>query len=308
MPVDQKQFLQLIGEWGYDPEALLHKMEELAETANNISDMVGETTYLDIAATCVYALTNDAQKAISLEDIKRPSTGKRAFGGLKARLVSKVLRSALLESSEITMDNYSETVLSRIYDKTSKFTTLEEAVIYLRQSVFKSLAGVTLKYILDVADAVGKSVMELMTCMALAKYQKEAGMATEYYFNPLAARAFDSITEKLVKHKVAMLELPSFINSEFSELTQVITHMFYDGLADRIDALNVKIINAPDMKPHEMAAFRSNYSYAMAVFLIGIAVGYFDYNDYADLMASRKLLQDVVSVEDVEHIERLRNN
>lgn len=313
MKIKQEQFMQLFGEWdgGYTPSQVESKVESMHEIAKKCGDRIGMITCEQLLAACYYAETGDSihsvTKRLPIKDGKSDIKDNGISFNVIKDMVNKI-GPTKPEPLELSLEEYCDGVLEAAYVILCKYTDLQPAITYLRQYVFSCISPIALSEIEKVASIIGESVLKTMVNMALAEYEKNSGAATEYMLDKVAINSFDRITRNMVKNKERVMELPSLIYPEFNQLTETIVARLYGDMPTSFMVIDRSITDAFTMLPHEIFEFSLGFSNIVEAYLVGIAAGIFDYEDYKSIVPSDKEIKGVLNAEVINNIERMRSN
>jgi len=304
MSVKQEDFIQLFGEWGYTAPQLKNKVASIKKEATSRVDKVGMIACSSFYAVCIFAETDDPKIAFNEMFSSVIPDDDDTVNHIKAIGLDKFIKQTIKSATDRD-DVGRDMFLVSLYGNMSGCKTFEEAMVYQRQRIMNSLGVKVIKAVADTAGEAGYEILETMTKIAFATYEKDNGMPIEFELGNMSIKLFDKITKKLIKHKDKILEVPSLIHPDFAKFTEILTGILYDKIEAQFDNLNLSIGKAAEVMPHELYAFKTAYCYALTGFLIGLSAGIFDYKDYDELMAYNDgLLKD----KDVYLITQNRSN
>lgn len=307
MNVSQKQFMQLFGEWGYTPAQLMEKAKSIKVEAMKRDDGVGAVASETLASACIFAEHDDPLLAYG----KVFDAFSRQHGKTK---MADLLKAAIKENFGIDMTeqftevDFSVMMLESTYARISSFKDFDSAFVYMRQNAFCSIGKDAFIKILGASDIATSTILKMLVNISLAKYEKESGMSVDYSLNRLAMRAFDYAIEQLLIRKDEILDIPNAIHPDFSPLVEQLVGILYTDMPSHLNGIDKKMTDCLNLLPHEMVNFKIDYFFVLSAFLVGISLGIFTYDDYDSLLTFGKNDNELLDAEDVDRIDRQRNN
>lgn len=260
--IDQKQVMQLIGEWGYSARELKSYVESQMERAKELGEAVGATAYASLIALCNYALSGDADKSIRTENFNP-----------KSDFIRKLVEDNDIgeEFFEIVdSSDFSDNVLDSLYETCSEHKNYKDAEIAVRHHVMFQIAPLVIDKILAFGSNVSEQVMQ---CIVGADNTSMVGggkMAGE------VSKTISEFALKVTKYADEMRACEETSHEPFNEIAKAVI----GDVDELITEVNHNILSIIDKPPHVWARYSLQMGRFMSAFVMSIGLGLVSYDDY----------------------------
>jgi hypothetical protein len=259
--IDQKQVLQIIGNWGYSPSELRKYATEQQKRAKEIGEAVGATMYSSLLALCKYAMSGNAESSITKVNID-------------SEFITKILGGNKDEFLEILNDvRFSDEVIESIYDICSRHKTLRNAEIALREMVMVSVAPVAAKKIIEVGNDATEQVME---CFVAIDNLRSLDSNVDMSIFDDAIKNITSFIHQITRYSD---EIKACKETQFEPFNQIVDLICGD-VDDIITGVNINILSIIGKPPHVWVEYAIKFGRMMSGFIMALSMGYVTYDDY----------------------------
>jgi hypothetical protein len=264
--IEQKQVIQLIGNWGYTPSQFRSYLDKQIERAKDLGEAVGATMYSSLLTLSKYSLSGDADSAVE-----------------KNKLSSHPEVKELIDDDEISGiiddDDFSSGVIDAVYEECIKYGNLESAEIAMREKVMFMVAPMLTKKIVEIGSHTSEQILQ---CFIGADHNMQ----------------YDDSEDTLRKVSSNLNSLASII-SRFSEEIKMCEETSFEPFNDISDAIigdvdsimleiNQDMLSIIGNPPHVWTSYSISFGKMMAGFLIALSFGYVTYEDYEDVIKNFK--------------------
>ena len=264
--IEQKQVIQLIGNWGYTPNQFRTYLEKQIQRAKDLGEAVGATMFSSLLTLSKYSLSGDAESSVE-----------------KDRLSSHPEAKELIDDDEISGiiddDNFSSGVIDAIYEECIKYGNLESAEIAMREKVMFMVAPMLSKKIVEIGSHTSEQILQ---CFIGADHNMQYDDGEDTLRKVTSnIKSLASIISRFSK-EIKMCKETSF--EPFNDISEAIIGDV-DSIMLEINQDMLSIIGNP---PHVWTSYSISFGKMMAGFLIALSFGYVTYEDYENVINNFK--------------------
>lgn len=296
MSVEQKDLMQLFGQWGYSADELEKRWNAQRRESEKSGDEIGRLSYMQLLTMARFAKSGNA-----IESVKTPDN--------KPSEPNEILES-IINIFNFQDEEECQNLLNSIYKMLSPNKTLEEGEIYTRQYTFNALVPLVIQRVIKIEDNITRTIQQCIVDIAMIEYEQEHEISSGNAINQWAIKRFDQQKERMLAYRALLCELPSKIHPDHAKLAELLANTIFADLPKCFDVIGQSLLSAAHSEPHEMMEYGKSYGMICAAVTVAVSMGQISYSEYRKTMLNILVDEErfATPTERIDDIERLRSN
>jgi hypothetical protein len=264
--IEQKDAMQLIGEWGYTPKGFEDYLVDQRERARGIGEKAGMTTYSSLLSLCKFAITGDATEAMEEDERDFPVHLKDSLNN---------------ELHKLMMDNpdFAIEVITRVYDACSPYKDIKDAEMALRKNIISTVAPLLMGIVVDMGVRTAEQILECLIGMDSVKNNKAA----------IVNIGASTVTiERLVERVLYFKDDMKACGETDDEVLNNMADSVLGNVDELVSAVSQNMLSIVDKPPHEWVKYATDFGRMMAGFVLAMSYGYVTYDEYDSIVNNFK--------------------